>query len=67
MGGKVNNFRKMKIPYTVIIGNEEIANHSISLKIRGGKQVNNIPMEKFIRALDEQVANKNYELVEDFE
>ena len=67
MGGKVNNFRKMKTPYTVIVGNEEIANHSISLKIRGGKQVNNIPMEKFIRALDEQVANKNYELVEDFE
>ena len=67
MGGKVNNFRKMKTPYTIIIGNDEIANHSISLKIRGGKQVNNIPMENFIRVLDKQIEDKTYKLVEDFE
>jgi len=66
MGGKVNNFRKMKTPYTVIVGNEEIANHSVSLKIRGGKQVNNVPIEKFIRALDKQVEEKNFELIEEF-
>ena len=66
MGGKVNNFRKMKTPYTIIVGNEEIANHSVSLKIRGGKQVNNVPIEKFIRALDKQVEDKNFELIEEF-
>ena len=56
----------MKTPYTVIVGNEEIANHSVSLKIRGGKQVNNVPIEKFIRALDKQVEEKNFELIEEF-
>lgn len=65
MGAKVNNFRKMKTPYTVILGNEEIANHSVSLKIRGGKQVNNIPVENFIKTLEKQVIDKNFELVEE--
>ena len=66
MGAKVNNFRKMKTPYTVILGNQEIENHSISLKIRGGKQINNIPMEKFVRVLDKQILDKTFDLIEEF-
>ncbi len=66
MGAKVNNFRKMKTPYTIIVGNEEIANHSVSLKIRGGKQVNNIAVDKFINSVIKQIQDKTYQLVEEF-
>ncbi len=66
MGAKVNNFRKMKTPYTLILGNVEIENHSISLKTRSGKQINNVPIEKFVRVLDQQIQDKTFDLVEEF-
>lgn len=66
MGAKVNNFRKMKTPYTVIVGNEEIANNSVSIKIRGGKQINNIPLDKFVSVLNKQIEDKTFTIVDEF-
>ena len=66
MGAKVNNFRKMKTPYTIIVGNEEIANKSVSIKIRGGKQINNISLDKFISVLEKQIADKDFTLIDQF-
>ena len=56
----------MKTPYTVIVGNEEIANKSVSIKIRGGKQINNIPLDKFVSVLEKQIADKDFTLIEQF-
>jgi threonyl-tRNA synthetase len=50
MGGKVNRFRKGKVPYTLIIGDSEVEAGTVSVKIRGGAQAQNIPLDWFMAA-----------------
>ena len=48
MGGKVNKFRLAKVPYTLIIGDREAEAGTVSVKIRGGKQAQDVPLETFV-------------------
>ena len=66
MGAKVNNYRKMKVPYVLILGQKERENGTISIKIRGGKQINDIDVEKFIKIAYELNKEKELNLVEEF-
>ncbi len=66
MGAKVNNYRKMKVPYVLILGQKERENGTISIKIRGGKQINDIDVEKFIKIASELNKEKELNLVEEF-
>ena len=66
MGAKVNSFRKMKVPYTLILGEKEQTGKTVSIKIRGGKQVNDIPLQKFIDICKKQNKDKSLSLVEEF-
>ncbi|MDR0326638.1 MAG: threonine--tRNA ligase [Oscillospiraceae bacterium] len=50
MGGKVNKFRQDKVPYTLIIGDREAEAGTVSVKIRGGKQAQDVPLEAFVKA-----------------
>ena len=66
MGAKVNSFRKMKVPYTLILGEQEENEKTISIKIRGGKQQNGIPIQKFVEICKQQNKDKNIELIQEF-
>ena len=66
MGKKVNNYRKIKVPYVLILGDEEQENGTISIKTRTQKQINNVDVDKFIEACESQVENKSLTLVEEF-
>ena len=48
----------MKVPYQLIIGEKEMAAGSVSVRYRGGKQVNGVPLEDFIKELHETVNSK---------
>ena len=66
MGAKVNSFRKMKVPYTLILGEKEQNEKTVSIKIRGGKQVNDIPLQKFVEICKKQNKDRTLNLVEEF-
>ena len=66
MGAKVNNYRKMKVPYVLILGQKERESGTISIKIRGGKQINDIDVEKFIKIVEKLNKEKELNLVEEF-
>lgn len=66
MGAKVNQYRKMKVPYVLILGDKEKESGTVSIKIRGGKQINDIPADRFIQELEKINKNKSLFLVEDF-
>lgn len=66
MGKKVNEFRVAKVPYVVIVGNKESEENTVSIKIRGGKQVNDIKLDNFIKELVKLKQSKALELKEDF-
>ncbi len=63
MGAKVNNYRKMKVPYVLILGQKERESGTISIKIRGGKQINDIDVEKFIKIVEKLNKEKEFNLV----
>jgi threonyl-tRNA synthetase len=50
MGGKVNKFRMEKVPYTLVLGDREAEAGTVSVKIRGGKQAQDVPLEAFVKA-----------------
>ncbi|MBQ8762122.1 MAG: threonine--tRNA ligase [Clostridia bacterium] len=66
MGKKVNEFRVAKVPYVVIVGDKESEENTVSIKIRGGKQVNDIKLEKFVEDLKQLKEQKELNLKEEF-
>jgi threonyl-tRNA synthetase len=66
MGGKVNKFRQDKVPYTLIIGDREVEAGAVSLKIRGGKQAQDVPLEAFVKACLDMRESLALALVEEF-
>lgn len=67
MGKKVNNFRKMKVPYVLILGDKEQSEATVSVKIRGGEQVNDISFNNFIETCKVLEEEKSLELLDKFE
>lgn len=50
---KVSN--DMKNPYTVVIGNKEIENNSVSFRKLGSKEQNSIKIDEFVQMIKEQI------------
>ncbi|MCR4604390.1 MAG: threonine--tRNA ligase [Eubacterium sp.] len=65
MMNKIKTFKKAKTPYVVVIGDKEVENNTVSLNIRGtNKQVNDVPLEKFLTMCEEMDREKPLELRE---
>lgn len=65
MGAKVNAYRKLKVPYVLILGDKEQENKTVSIKIRGGKQINDLPQDKFLDIIENLNKNKSLHLIEE--
>ncbi len=66
MGAKVKKYRADKVPYTVIVGDKEAAEGTVSLKIRGGAGANDIPLSTFVEACRKMVATNALALETEF-
>ena len=66
MGTKVKKYRQDKVPYTVIVGDKEMAEGTVSLKIRGGAGANDIPLDTFVEACREMVKTNALTLKTEF-
>ena len=67
MGNKIKSFRQELYPYILIVGDKEKENGTISLRVRTGKQVNNISLESFIVACKHMTETHALELCEEFQ
>ena len=66
MGNKIKSFRKKLLPYIIIVGDKEIENNTISLRVRTGKQINDISLDSFISQCKKMVENHSIDLCEEF-
>jgi len=48
MNKKIRAHKNGKVPYIVIVGDEEAANGTVSINIRDGAQIHGIPLESFV-------------------
>ena len=65
IGKKIRMHRKMRPAYMAIIGDDEIQNHTISIRARDGEQKNGMPIKAFIdKIVSENTSrSKNLDLV----
>ena len=60
MKTKIKTFRGYKDPYVLVLGDKEAAENTVSINIRGNKQLNGVPLEKFLELC--QKMNKEHSL-----
>ncbi|MBQ3668987.1 MAG: threonine--tRNA ligase [Clostridia bacterium] len=65
MKEKIKTFRKFHDPYILVLGDKEAAENTVSVNIRGGKQMNNLPLDKFIEICRQLNKTHSLELVEE--
>jgi threonyl-tRNA synthetase len=62
MNAKIRDAQKQKVPYMLVLGDNEMNNAQVSLRARDGSQQNNIPLEEFIARAKDRVARRVVEL-----
>jgi threonyl-tRNA synthetase len=58
MNAKIRDAQKQKIPYMLVIGDNEMAAGQVSLRVRDGSQQNNILLSEFLARAKDLIAKR---------
>ena len=67
MKNKIKGFKKYKEPYILVLGDKEAAENTVSVNVRGNKQMNGVPLDKFIELCVKQAKEHTLELIDSVE
>ncbi len=68
MRTKIKKFKPYQDPYILVLGSSEAENNTVSINMRGSnKQIQNVPLDKFIEACKQMNREHSLELTESFE
>jgi threonyl-tRNA synthetase len=62
MNAKIRQAQLMKVPYMIVVGDNEIQAEQVSLRVRDGSQENNISLSDFIARAKDRIARRAKEL-----
>ena len=62
MNAKIRAAQIMKVPYMLVVGENEMKAGQVSLRVRDGSQKNNIMLEDFKASVKEKIAQRSSEL-----
>ena len=62
MNAKIRDAQVMKVPYMLVVGENEMKAGQVSLRVRDGSQQNNIPLAEFIARAKDRIARRASEL-----
>jgi threonyl-tRNA synthetase len=62
MNAKIRNAQMMKVPYMLVVGENEMKAGLVSLRVRDGSQQNNIPLAEFAARAKDRIARRAKEL-----
>lgn len=65
MNKKIKNFRNYRVPYVAVVGNNEVNNDTVAINVRGGKQMKDISLDRFIALCDRLNKERILELIDD--
>ncbi len=54
IGPKKHRARQMKVPYIAVVGEQEAAARAVNVNDREGRQIGNLPLERFVTQLREE-------------
>ena len=64
MKEKIKAYKNYKDPYILVLGNEEAENNTVSINIRGNKQLHGVPLDKFIEMCVKMNEERPLDLIE---
>jgi len=62
MNAKIRSAQLMKVPYMLVVGDNEMKAEQVSLRVRDGSQQNNIPLGEFEARVKDRIARRAKEL-----
>jgi threonyl-tRNA synthetase len=62
MNAKIRQAQLMKVPYMLVVGENEMQAGQVSLRVRDGSQQNNIPLDEFVARAKDKIARRASEL-----
>jgi len=62
MNAKIRDAQKQKVPYMLVLGDNEMNNAQVSLRVRDGSQQNNIPLDEFVARAKDRIKTRIAEL-----
>jgi threonyl-tRNA synthetase len=62
MNAKIRDAQKQKVPYMLVLGDNEMNEGQVSLRVRDGTQQNNIPLGDFLTRAKDRIAKRSAEL-----
>ena len=64
MKEKIKLYKNYKDPYILVLGNEEAENNTVSINIRGNKQLHGVPLDTFIEMCVKMNEERPLDLIE---
>ena len=62
MNAKIRSAQLMKVPYMLVVGDQEVSEGSVSLRRRDGVRANNLPLAEFVATVTARIAQRSAEL-----
>ncbi len=62
MNSKIRQAQLMKVPYMLVVGDQEIANNTVSLRTRAGDRREALPVAEFTAMIQERIGSRSAEL-----
>ncbi len=62
MGAKIREAQLRKVPYMFILGDKEVANNQLSVRLRNGEQINNLDAKEVLDKIHEIYLTKSLKL-----
>ncbi len=62
MGAKIRDAQLMKVPYMLIVGGQETAAETLSVRYRDGEQRNDVPLGEFVAHVQKRIRTRSGEL-----
>jgi threonyl-tRNA synthetase len=62
MNAKIRQAQLFKVPYMLVVGEREMADGTVSLRKRDGSRADGMPVDDFIRLVQERIAQRSKEL-----
>ncbi|SEP74014.1 threonyl-tRNA synthetase [Lachnospiraceae bacterium NE2001] len=67
MKTKIKGFKKYKEPYILILGDKEAEEGTVSVNVRGNKQMNGVPLDDFVALCQKQIEEHTLDLIDSVE
>ncbi len=62
LGNKIRKAQAMKIPYMLIVGDKEMENNSVNVRLRSGEELGEMKVEELIDRVKEKISSKSLDL-----